>query len=1145
MERIIHFGFLTTVSVIIGMSLLLYGALSQSQESTLRLQQINSILQVTHQLRENYVKAELAARSYDATGNPAKLDDNKRLLQDLGRDIAALEPMLRNMPDQHRRQQQMAAVFAAMRDPVLDATLPNRPVGEEAGLMTEERRNFFQHVSDISNGTLREFNAYNAQSQRRIQETLQALVGMVAVGLLMLVPTYLNAIRQVRARKKAELQQKESSELLRLTVDSVEGMILYVDRNQRYKFHSKSYEHMFSRAGRPIDGVTVDGVLDNDAYGKVRGLIEQVLRGQPAKGEYRRTLPDGSSMDVRVSLTPHLNDAGQVQGFFGQLTDITEYKRKEALLLEKTTFQKAVLDSARISIITTDRDGIVRSFNVGAERLLGYRADEVIGRATPALYHDAQESRERARELSAELGMPIAPGIGVYIAKASLGSVDETESTYVRKDGSRLPVFLSTTALRTDQGEIIGYLGIAFDITRQKESEGQLIQARADAEAASRAKSAFLATMSHEIRTPMNGVLGMAEVLARSRLSAHQAEMVQTIRESAGVLLSLIDDILDFSKIEAGRFELDRTPVSIRDLAEGICTSLLPVAARKGVELDVFISPEIPERVMADDMRLRQLLYNLLGNAIKFSSGRPDKDGRVWLRAEVAQAEPLKIAFRVIDNGIGISAEAVDKLFFAFTQAESSTTRRFGGTGLGLAICKRLVELAHGEIRADSTPGVGSTFTAVLPLAPADEQPQPAFPDLGGLECIVVESPHLVAGNLRAYLTPQGAQVRIAADLGIAAAMAAKIAPPVVVVQDASDRQAAQRALQEVFAGISDVRHLLLTRGSRRQARIEAPHVVSLDADAMPRRNLLHAVAMVAGRAMPPLLPDHAAGKKAEAAQAPAPGIGKARVNSGLILVAEDDPINQKVILRQLDLLGYTAEVADNGVEALRLWRNGKHALLLTDLHMPELDGYGLAMTIRAEEPQGHRLPILALSANALRGETGRAIAAGMDGYLTKPVQLDILQHALERWMPPIGKPVALADAALHDAGASSVVDIGVLKALVGDDDDAVHELLAEFHTTARQQTEELRRAVSAGDFGLVGSVAHKLKSSSRSVGALALGDACAELENAAKNGEKAAILGSMPKFEKAAAAVRNTLAGLLAERNEKLAGAIHENPRG
>ncbi|HCY64904.1 MAG TPA: hypothetical protein DHV59_19210 [Oxalobacteraceae bacterium] len=1145
MERIIHLGFLTTVSVIIGMSLLLYGALSQSRESTLRLQQINSILQVTHRIRENYVNAELAARSYDTTGNPARLDDNRRLLKDLSNDIATLEPMLRNMPEQHRRQQQMAAVFAAMRDPALDATLPDRPVGKDANLMTQERRDFFQHVSDISNGTLREFNADNQRMQRRIHDTLLALGGMVAVGLLMLVPTYLNAIRQVRARKRAELQQKESSEILRLTVDSVEGMIIYVDRDRRFKYHNKAYAQSVGRdsGNAAIVGATLQQVLGKQVYPQIESYIDQVLAGQEVRLEHQ-VFDDSGAHDVRVYLAPHFDDSGQVQGFFGQITDITEFRRKEALLLEKTTFQKAILDSARISIITTDREGIIRSFNVGAERMLGYRAEDLIGKVTPAFYHDEQECRERAHALSIELGEPVEPGIEVFINKARRGQVEEQEWIYVRKDGAHIPVFLSITALRTDQNDIIGYLGIAFDITRQKESEAQLMQARSDAEAASRAKSSFLATMSHEIRTPMNGVLGMAEVLARSRLSTHQAEMVQTIRESAGVLLSLIDDILDFSKIEAGRFELDRTPVCIRDLAEGICTSLQSVAARKGVELDVFISPEIPERVMADDMRLRQVLYNLLGNAIKFSGGRAGTSGRVWLRAEVAQAAPLKIAFRVIDNGIGISDQELDRLFFAFTQAEASTTRRFGGTGLGLAICKRLVELAHGEIKVDSTPGIGSTFTVILPFELAAEQPRPEFPDLNGVQCIVVESPHLAATDLRAYLLPQGVQANIAANARDAAAMTVGTAAPVVVVHDAIDRQAAQLALQEAFADAPDVRFLLLTRGSRRQARIDTPNVVSMDADALPRRNLLHAVAMAAGRAAPAMPDDNVYDETATQAST-ITGVDKARSGSGLILVAEDDAINQKVILSQLGLLGYAAEVADNGAEALRLWRNGKHALLLTDLHMPVLDGYGLAMTIRAEEPAGRRLPILALSANALRGETGHALAAGMDGYLTKPVQLDVLQKTLEKWMAPAGKTAAVAGSSNHDAATSSAVDIGILKALVGDDEDAVHELLTEYLASTRLQAAELRRAACEGDIGLAGSIVHKLKSSSRSVGALALADACAELEEAARADDEAAFLRGMPKFEMTVAAVKSKLAGLQAESAEKLAGASHENPLG
>lgn len=1146
MERIIHIGFLTTVSIILGMGLLLFGALSKSQEAGLRLQEINRILHLAHQIREAYVSAEAAAHSYRITADPAELNENQRLLKQLGTDIDALEPMLQAMPEQQRRQQQLAFVFNTMYDPVLDATLPSQATSnndyDSIGWMTLQRRQFFQLINDISHTTLREFNAYNSQAQRRIHDTLLALSGMIAIGLLMLAPMYLNAIRQVRARKRAEQQQKESAEILRLTVDSVDGMIIYVDRRRRYKYHNKAYAQYVRHGAETIVGASMHHVLGDELYEQVKDYVDQALAGHEVRLEHQLHI-GGRKADVRVCLVPHIDAGGKVQGFFGQFTDITEFKRKEALLLEKTSVQKAILDSARMSIVTCDRNGIIQSFNVGAERMLGYRAEEVIGKSTPMRFHDEEECRERAQMLSAELGVPVDPDMEIFLAKAQRNRIEEQEWTYIRKDGSRFPAFLSVTTLRTDQGDIIGYLGIAFDITRQKETEAQLKLARAEAEAASRAKSAFLATMSHEIRTPMNGVLGMAEVLARTRLSAHQVEMVQVIRESAGVLLNLIDDILDFSKIEAGRFELDRTPVCIRDLAEGICTSLVPVAARKGISLNVFISPDIPERVMADDMRLRQVLYNLLGNAIKFSSGRSGKNGHVWLRAEVAQAEPLTVAFHIIDNGIGIPADAMGKLFYAFSQAETSTTRRFGGTGLGLAISKRLVELAHGEIKVDSTPDIGSTFTVLLPFKLADEQPQPTFPDLSGVECIVVENPQIAANDLRAYLAPQGARVRIAADLVSAASMAADAASLIVVIHDASNRPAAQRPLQDVFSNNANVRQLLLTRGCRRQARLDSLHVVSLDADALPRRNFLQAVAMAAGHAAPALLPQHAGEKILPHAAGAA--TEEARAHKGLILVAEDDPINQKVILRQLALLGYAAEVADNGIEALRLWRSGKHALLLTDLHMPELDGYGLAMTIRAEEPQGRRLPILALSANALRGETGRALAAGMDGYLTKPVQLDVLQQALEKWMGPGGKPTALAASAIQNMATSSAVDVSVLRSLVGDDEEAVHQLLAEYLACLRRQGDELRRMADEGNLGQVGSVAHKLKSSSRSVGALAVAEACNELEKAAGHGDMPAVLRSMPIFEMSAASAKSALDGLLAESNEKLAGAGHENPVG
>ena len=270
MERIIHIGFLTTVSVILGMSLLLYGALSQSQESTRRLQQINGILNLSLQIRKNYVNAELAARDYDATGNPARLDDNRRLLREIDSNIAGLEPMLANIPEQHRRQQRLAAAFVIMRDSTLDATLPNRAAKDDANRMSQERENLFQLVSDISNGTLIEFNTYNEKMQHRITNTLRALAGMLTIGLLVLLPMYLNAIRQVRARKRAELQQKESSEILRLTVDSVDGMIIYVDRDRRYKFHNKAYAQFAGRGGEAIIvGATMEEVLGQEVYAQV------------------------------------------------------------------------------------------------------------------------------------------------------------------------------------------------------------------------------------------------------------------------------------------------------------------------------------------------------------------------------------------------------------------------------------------------------------------------------------------------------------------------------------------------------------------------------------------------------------------------------------------------------------------------------------------------------------------------------------------------------------------------------------------------------------------------------------------------------------------------------------------------------------
>jgi len=647
--------------------------------------------------------------------------------------------------------------------------------------------------------------------------------------------------------------------------------------------------------------------------------------------------------------------------------------------------------------------------------------------------------------------------------------------------------------------------------------------------------------MSHEIRTPMNGVIGMVEVLSHSPLSESQAEAVNTIRTSGLALLHIIDDILDFSKIEAGRLELERSPVALPELIESVCDTLLPVAIEKKVKLSLFISPEVPARVWSDPTRLRQVLFNLVGNAIKFSAGRAQQRGRVSLRAELEGSGPLpRLVVSITDNGVGIAPEMLPQLFTSFTQAEASTTRRFGGTGLGLAICKRLVTLMRGEIDVQSTPEIGSTFTVTLPieLAPSGNTATSSL-SLARLDCVVVGS-RFAVDDLRAYLEHAGARIHLASDLAGAARAVGGLRRPVVIHNSRNDMPSAD-ALRAAFAGIADVRHVLITRGTVRPSRVVASDWVTLHGDILRRAALLRAVAVAAGRASPELVHDAGVEDLPDRSASPRT-VAEARKQGRLILVAEDDDINQKVILRQIEMLGHAAEIASNGAEALQLWRAGRYGMLLTDLHMPEMDGYSLAETIRREEAQRDlawhgRMPILALTANALRGEVARALAAGMDEYLIKPMQLRQLKSAVDKWLPgdagdtgPATLAGALDEAA--DADPSAVaIDIAVLRGMVGDDATIVREFLADYQASARRLANDMRSAQAAGDIRAIGAIAHKLKSSSRTVGAQVLGDLCAELENASRTGAREGISRGMAQFDLTMRDVDTQISGYLAQR--------------
>jgi signal transduction histidine kinase/CheY-like chemotaxis protein len=694
-----------------------------------------------------------------------------------------------------------------------------------------------------------------------------------------------------------------------------------------------------------------------------------------------------------------------------------------------------------------------------------------------------------------------------------------------RNRGLTLFALVSTLGIATT-ALVLLFRSITRDIRERARIARALDEAQREAQRATRAKSEFLAVMSHEIRTPMNGVIGMIDVLHQSSLIGPQVEMVNLIRESADSLLTIIDDILDFSKIEAGRLELESAPMSVAAAVEKTCSLLNRLAERKGITLTVFVDPAIPERVLGDAARLRQVLVNLANNAIKFSSGL-SRAGRVAVRAVLAeqQADRSIVEFRIIDNGIGMDAQTVGKAFTSFMQADASTTRKYGGTGLGLAISRQLAVLMGGDIQIVSEPGAGSTFTVRLPFAPAPAGAAAASAAetslIRDLPVIVVGGPQGIADDLAIYLASESATVARVADLAAARAWTQARPPGLAVwVVDAGENLLAHEELERLIRTRADpiLRAVLVVvgRGRRRSPRAEANGLIIIDGNALTRQALSRAVAIAAGRAG---VEPAASSGKSRTLSASAPSRDEAIAGKRLILVAEDNHINQKVIRQQLELLGFAADVAADGRDALNRLKNGQYALLLTDLHMPEMDGYDLTLAARVAEGGRTHMPIIALTANALKGEAERCRAVGMDDYLRKPASLTELAALLERWLPRAGS-AALAS----ESTVTPPVDVAVLKSFVGEDELVIDEVLQDFLESATRMGHELIESGEKSDVAQAASVAHKLKSSARSVGALRLAELCALVEGAGMSGDAAACSLLMAQLETELTAVRDYL---------------------
>jgi PAS domain S-box-containing protein len=719
-------------------------------------------------------------------------------------------------------------------------------------------------------------------------ESLQGWIEL-AKGLLFVAVTstllYLLLRSWQRDLTEAFEREHQSKERYRSLFENNHAVMFVIDpENGAIIDANPAAEHFYGWSRRELRCMNVADI-NTLAPEQIRTELQAAKDARRDYFAFRHRLADGSFRDVDVYSGRIAIDGRE--RLYSIVHDVTERTRaRQALAASEARLRQLSLaiEQSPNSILITDLDARIQYVNEAFLHTTGYAPWEVLGN-NPRLLKSGKTPAETYTAMWTEL---------------TQGHFWKGEFHNRRKDGRDYIEFAHVAPLRQPDGTITHYVAVKEDITEKKrigaeldrhrhhleelveQRTAELVEARQQAEAANRAKSAFLANMSHEIRTPMNGVLGMIELLARTPLTPEQSQKLNTIRESGKSLLHLIDDILDFSKIEAGRLELEQAPVALRPLVAELCASLEPLAGSRAVDLIQVVDPTLPDWVCSDAVRLRQLLYNLVGNGIKFAQGGDRQRGWVRVRLEPAANPAYRLTLSVADNGIGMSEAVQSQLFRPFGQAETSTTRRFGGTGLGLTICKRLVDLMGGAIEVESTLDVGSTFRIHLPLE-ATQAPETAQPASESLDQPAVGTEPPVVDT----------------------------APMLSSAQPASERR---------------------------------------------------------------------------------------------LLVAEDDEINQEVIQLQLDMLGYRADLAANGVEALKLWRvgQGRYLALLTDLHMPEMDGYALTEQIRREEAASgltERLPILALTANALRGEAERAQELGLDDYLTKPLMLEELEQALARWL--------------------------------------------------------------------------------------------------------------------------------------------------
>jgi len=696
-----------------------------------------------------------------------------------------------------------------------------------------------------------------------------------------------------------------------------------------------------------------------------------VDRPMPAKALHR----DGRELPAEMTVSLIQREDGRGVAIY--VRDLTRHRQIENELRESEERSQAILDHIEDGYFEVDLRGNYLAVNNSFCRIFGYPADEILGQSYKKIY--TPEEVARTHEAFHR----------VYLTGESNASFEHAISS---RDGSKRFVEVSISLKRNRRGQASGFAGIVRDCTERKLYEQELAKAKEAAEAANRAKSEFLANMSHEIRTPMNGVIGMTELVLSTNLTDEQRDFISTVRSSANSLLIIINDILDYSKIEAGKVSLDPVLFDLQQCVGDTMRVLAVPAHNKGLELAFHVEPELPSALWGDSMRLRQVLLNLTGNAIKFTA-----QGEVVVRvsSELREGNELKLHFSVRDTGIGIPGDKQGKLFQMFEQVDMSTTRQFGGTGLGLAISKRIVELMGGEIWMESTVGAGSTFhfTSRFSVTQASPSPQPAsLEHLQGLPILIVDD-NAANRRILEQIARQLKMLPETADSGsdglakLNQALASNRPVPLVLLDEQMPDMGGLEVIERIRGNLkfSGAAIMMLTSADQSQSAARCRELGIENYLIKPIRPIELKNAIRKALGVPETVPTRL------------PAQNPSQLPQQLhILVAEDNPVNQRVADGLLRNMGHHVTLAGTGSEAVARWSEGHFDLILMDVQMPEMDGFEATRNIRKLElAVGAHTPIVAMTAHAMNGDRDRCFDAGMDDYVSKPISVSSLLQAI------------------------------------------------------------------------------------------------------------------------------------------------------